>query len=190
MMRLLLEVQLRLSGPLAVGTVLVGLAATGAPGADDGADCVPRLMAERLSLMPAVAHYKWSHDLPIEDPKREAEILDGLAARDDLGGLGPAFLRAFFRAQIEAAKDIQRRRFDEFAADPPPADGAFDLETQLRPVLDRLTTELIACLAEWLEPLRQGNLAEQLEIIPQAMVDDLPAWQIAVAPLVALQPSP
>jgi chorismate mutase len=152
----------------------------------DGIDCLPRLMAERLTVMPDVAAYKWTHGLPIEDLSREAEILDRLAARDDLRGLSPDVVRAFFRAQIEAAKTIQRGLFEDWSRTPPALDAEGpDLARELRPSLDRLTEALIACLASASPELGSKASRTTLEAVPPQLADRADAWAIAVAPLLS-----
>ncbi|MDA0273382.1 MAG: chorismate mutase, partial [Proteobacteria bacterium] len=64
-----------------------------------------RLINERLSLMEQVAAHKWINAQPIAAPEREAfviskEVDDGLQY-----GITTDSSRAFFEAQIEAAKD-------------------------------------------------------------------------------------
>ncbi len=96
---------------------------------------------ERLSLMPAVAAHKRAKGLPIEVPAREARVVEAalasVARAADAAGIAAppaAPVRALFRAQIEAAKDIQRRGAGPESAAPPP----FDLDGELRPALIRL----------------------------------------------------
>lgn len=106
---------------------------------------LPALLAavdERLSLMALVAETKRARGLPTEVPEREARVLDATvaavaAAARDAGVAPPASraVRAFARAQIEAAKTLQRRV--------PVAPGLFagaiwDLDRDLRPALLRI----------------------------------------------------
>src|SRR3954451_5733476 len=66
------------------------------------------LMRDRLEVMHDVVRWKWGAGSPIEDPAREAALLDDLAERGKVLGLTPGATRAFFAAQIEAAKLVQR----------------------------------------------------------------------------------
>lgn len=110
---------------------------------------------ERLALMPLVAAAKRATGAPVEDAAREARVLDAgvasvaRAARER--GIAPppeATTRAFFRAQIERAKDVQRRALaaaaegDEAGAAPP------DLEDALRPALLRIGDRIAFLLVE------------------------------------------
>jgi len=110
---------------------------------------------ERLSLMPDVARFKQANGLAIEVPEREVQVLDAAwrtieAVAKEGGRPAPAqaAVEAFYRAQIDAAKSIQRRVLAEddlsiqrrvladddlqAAATPP------DLDTELRPALIRI----------------------------------------------------
>jgi cyclohexadienyl dehydratase len=98
---------------------------------------------ERLSLMPLIAFVKRETGVPLEVPEREEVVLDSateavLAAAASLDVRPPSALhvRAFFRAQIDAAKEIQRRSVEDrtYRADPPLP----DLDATLRPALLRI----------------------------------------------------
>jgi cyclohexadienyl dehydratase len=119
---------------------------------------LPALLAaldERLSLMPLVAETKRARGLPVEVPEREARVLEltvravGRAARE--AGVEPPpaeAVRAFTRAQMEAAKALQR----SVPVAPGLFAGAvFDLDRDLRPALLRIGGK-IARLAVVLPP--------------------------------------
>ncbi len=108
---------------------------------------------ERLALMPLVAEAKRASGGPIEVPEREARVLDAAvdavraaaqrtqsAARPG-SAPAPEAVRALFRAQIEAAKSIQRR---VLAGPPAAAEAAPDLDTALRPALIRIGDRIAA----------------------------------------------
>ncbi|MCE8028171.1 gamma subclass chorismate mutase AroQ [Halomonas daqingensis] len=107
------------------------------------------LIDERLDVAPLVAQSKWNSGAPIEAPEREAQILDQVAEDAEAAGVDDAFARRFFDKQFEASKQIQRRLHHQWLqegrspfADPP------DLAEEVRPVLDRLTPQLIEALAD------------------------------------------
>lgn len=113
---------------------------------------------ERLSLMPWVAEAKRAGGGPIEVPSVEARVLEEAiirfrAAREENPGpvkRNESRVLDFYRAQIEAAKSIQRQTLSAPSAqgnEPIP-----DLATALRPALlrinDRIATLLVALPAE------------------------------------------
>src|SRR5690606_5427783 len=61
-------------------------------------------------------------------------------------GFTPGSSRAFFEAQIEAAKTVQRHWFERWeAGEAPPEPG--DLNTRIRPELSRLGRDIVAAMA-------------------------------------------
>ncbi|KAA0011916.1 gamma subclass chorismate mutase AroQ [Billgrantia pellis] len=107
------------------------------------------LIEERLDVAPVVAQAKWNSGASIEAPEREARILDQVTAQAGEAGVEEDFARRFFEKQFEASKQVQRRLHHQWLqegrspfADPP------DLAEDVRPVLDRLTPQLIEALAD------------------------------------------
>ena len=116
---------------------------------------------ERLSLMPAVADAKRTLGLPIEDRPREQVVIEAgwrnLAEKARQRGQAPperASVEALFRAQIEAAKWIQRKRAVRAVASARAATGEASGEASAS---DRARAE--AMLRETLRPalIRLGN---------------------------------
>jgi chorismate mutase len=107
------------------------------------------LFAERLLLADKVAAAKYGTDLPIDDPARERQILDDVAARAAGLGLDPDSVTAVFRDQIEANKLVQRGLYTRWDAHPDerPTERP-DLAKEVRPALDLITTRLLAALQE------------------------------------------
>lgn len=113
----------------------------------DRADRLVRLVERRLELSVEVARSKWNSGRPIDDPQRERELLDRLVAVRP-PGLDEERVRAFFGAQIEASKQVQRALHEQWrAADQPPFADAPDL-ARLRPELDQVSLDLLRSLAE------------------------------------------
>jgi cyclohexadienyl dehydratase len=99
------------------------------------------LVGRRLALMPLVASAKRARNLPIDAPARESVVEERLLTEARAAGLCPEPYRELVRAQIEAAKAVQRAtkaKDDRSSAAPP-----FDLEGDLRPAIDRLDTALL-----------------------------------------------
>jgi chorismate mutase-like protein len=97
------------------------------------------LVARRLALMPLVAAAKRARGLPIDAPAREAEVERRLLAGAREAGLSEQPYLELVRAQIDAAKAIQRA---VFAAPAKAATPQCDLDTELRPAIDRIDLEL------------------------------------------------
>jgi chorismate mutase-like protein len=146
----------------------------GAPEPRDELDHLIDLLARRLQLMPHVAAWKRASGAPLEDPPREARVLE--RAEEGAAGLGldAAAGRALFAVQIELAKAVQAR-----APAGVPAD--LDLATELRPELDRLGARILEAAARaapvsasslegarfapvepWLEPAELERLRQAL----------------------------
>lgn len=121
------------------------------------------LMRDRLLLMHDVARWKWTHDLPIEDPRREAELLARLANEGEQLGLPPERTRRFFLAQIKAGKLVQQADFDAWrAAGQGPFADVADLATVQRPRIDKVSGELLTALAAAQPSLDRRNVQEWL----------------------------
>ncbi|MFJ8929105.1 chorismate mutase [Streptomyces sp. NPDC102364] len=108
---------------------------------------VTSLATERLALADKVAAAKYGTDAPIDDPAREQQILDDVAKRSADLGIDPAFAQSVFRDQIEANKVVQRGLYARWDAHPEqrPTERP-DLATEVRPQLDRITTQLLDAL--------------------------------------------
>jgi cyclohexadienyl dehydratase len=111
-------------------------------------DALLAATAERLALMPWVAAAKQRAGQPIDVPAQEARVLEAAraevrAAATTAGLHSPADLAitAFFQAQIDAAKAVQRRAPTVAAAAPVPS-----LDEELRPALARISARMSALL--------------------------------------------
>ncbi len=121
------------------------------------------LMRQRLLLMHEVARWKWNTSKPIADPAREQAFLDQVAQNGSKYDLDPAHVRAFFTAQIEAAKLLQQADFRAWqVAGQGPFPQALDLTSVLRPRIDELSSALLAALAEARPLLGQDHMRESL----------------------------
>lgn len=105
------------------------------------------LANERLALMPGVAAWKWQHHVPVSDPARERLVVaSAVRAGAPLGLAAPA-LERLFALQIELARAEEagleqrwRERGFGFTGRVP------SLAQEVRPHLDRLTSELLRAL--------------------------------------------
>jgi len=138
---------------------------------------------ERLALMPEVASYKFVNDLPVDAPDRERELLARVAAEAVRRGLHGASVAALFRAQIDVAKRIQRKRIaswreqqDTFV--PAPADLALQIRPRIDAIGERILLELEA-LAE-VPPCQTGCAAATLAPLYLTQPDLSASWRRAV----------
>ena len=152
-----------------------------------GIESLRALIDARLLLAPDVAQFKWNHHLPIEDTRREAEIIAALGQQANALGVPQAWAEGFFRAQIEASKTAQNELFqgwDVFKRGEFP--DAPDLATVTRPKLDKLTVQLLQALAEdWpvlSDPKRRDDV---LRAMHPMQAEELSAKAVAeaIAPL-------
>lgn len=96
-------------------------------------------LARRMALMPAVGSWKRTHDMPIEDRKREKDVLARAALTAREAGLDIGSFSEVFLLQIDLAKRVeQRSEMDE---------PALDLEREIRPMLGRIGDRIVASLA-------------------------------------------
>jgi chorismate mutase len=105
------------------------------------------LLAERLLIADMAASAKYGTERPIDDVAREQKILDAVAARAANLGLSPDLTVAIFHDQIEANKLVQRGlyvRWNAHSAERPTRQP--DLDKEVRPILDRITTQLLETL--------------------------------------------
>lgn len=105
------------------------------------------LIARRLSLMEPVAAWKWLHARPVEDLAREELVLAKATEAAVGAGLAPDGARAFFAAQIGAAKDIQSCWIARWHGGAAPApESAPDLAEEIRPQLIEIGAALLAAI--------------------------------------------
>jgi chorismate mutase len=140
---------------LVLGGSSVASAAPSAPVAtpDQAADGIRRtgslvpltdLAVQRILLSDKVAAAKFGTGRPIDDPVRERQVLDQVTTLSTGMGLDPAAGTRFFRDQIDASKIVQHGLYALWTTHPKlrPADRP-DLTTEVRPQLDKITTEVL-----------------------------------------------
>jgi chorismate mutase len=100
----------------------------------------------RLAIAHDVARFKWAQHKPVDDPAREAALLDDVRTKATQRRVDPELAAAFFRAQMEAGKTLQRRDLARWESTPPagePTDLAV-LRTRLDALSDALLDDLAA----------------------------------------------
>ncbi|MEK2478873.1 MULTISPECIES: chorismate mutase [Streptomyces] len=105
------------------------------------------LSAERLATADLVAAAKWGTGGPIDDPAREREVLDAVAALARRLGADPAATVRIFRDQIEASKVVQRGLHRRWTADPAQAPTTRPDLARIRTEINRINGELVRAIA-------------------------------------------
>jgi hypothetical protein len=103
--------------------------------------------------MPEVAEAKRAAGLPVDVPAREGEIYERAREAAERDGLAVEPYLVLVRAQVEAAKAIQRAVLaqplpDVTLGEDAATQGRARLDRQLRPAIDRLDVSLRRALAE------------------------------------------
>jgi chorismate mutase len=107
-----------------------------------------RLARIRLDLAKDVALAKLYSRGPIEDLKREAEVVEKVKQEAQRMGVDPEVAATFFRAQIEASKEAQRAWQAKWAREGAPFAPRPDLAKSVRPKLDELTPQILRALKD------------------------------------------
>ncbi|WP_103353294.1 chorismate mutase [Amycolatopsis sp. CA-128772] len=128
------------------------------------------LAAQRVAIADQVAAAKYGTPSPIDDPAREQQIYDSVAARAPGLGLAPAAAVRFFRAQIEANKLVQRGLYARWDAHPGQAPTTRPDLARIRPVIDRLNTDLLTELAST-TPVRAARTCPIRRLLTADVVD-------------------
>jgi chorismate mutase len=143
--------------------VLLG-ACTLHPAQTDPLESLLALIEQRLAISKDVARSKWNSGAPVEDLPRERAIVESIRKQAPDYGLDPTATAAFFQAQIEASKIVQRTRLAAWrAAALPQFANAPDLQRDIRPQLDRLTVDLLNALARAQTALQSPAAAARLK---------------------------
>ena len=114
---------------------------------------------ERLGYMEDVALFKAQNQIPVEDIEREKTVLSDAKKLAVSHGLDPNSMERFFIAQIDAAKAIQYRYKAEALTRAIPT-RSINLQSELRPALDRLGSDIVTLFAAHLQsryPIEEEN---------------------------------
>ncbi|HEU4429027.1 MAG TPA: transporter substrate-binding domain-containing protein [Myxococcota bacterium] len=134
-------------------------------------------LAERFALMPEVAEAKRASGAPVLAPEREAALLatavvaaQDAARRERIPAPEKAALEAFFAALFAASREVQHAALAAASTDP--SAPVYDLDTELRPALTRITERIAALLPRLPARLSESAVAEDLA----ARCTDLPGF--------------
>lgn len=107
-------------------------------------------IGERLGYMEDVALFKAQNKIPVEDIEREQLVVSNAKELATSHGLDSDSMERFFLAQINAAKAIQYRYRAELLTSRMPA-RSVDLQSEIRPALDRLGSNIVMLFATLLQ---------------------------------------
>lgn len=89
-----------------------------------------------------------------EDKLREQQILEDLAKKANQDGLNEKWLTAFFQAQMDASKEMQKRDFAMWQKEEVlELEQAFSLKEDLRSCIDQLNQEMMILLSKFYKNL-------------------------------------
>ncbi|WP_160166372.1 gamma subclass chorismate mutase AroQ [Calothrix sp. PCC 7507] len=155
-------------------------------------DRLLKLIQQRSLIAHDVARWKWNQKRPIEDPKREQELLSKVRQQAKTYSLEPTTVAAFFQAQIEAGKLIQKADFQNWQKqDIKSFPNVPDLNQILRPSLDKLNIEFFSALADLTPVLGCPQIREIIQSRSQVIIKgegiDQKVQSLAIAPLLKFQ---
>ncbi|MBP2472259.1 chorismate mutase [Crossiella equi] len=141
--------------PIRLAAVLTALAAAlvTAPAASASPTSLWQLTdlaAQRIQIADRVAAAKYGTTAPIDDPVREKQIYDSVAAQAPGLRLTPEDAVRFFRAQIESNKVVQRGLYAHWDANPSEAPTTRPDLAQIRPKIDKINAGMLTELSETL----------------------------------------
>ncbi|MEH1831112.1 MAG: gamma subclass chorismate mutase AroQ [Nostoc sp.] len=151
-------------------------------------DKLLKLIQQRLIIAHDVARWKWNHKRPIEDLKREQELLLKVKQQATTHSLEPDRVAGFFKAQIEAGKLIQTVDFQNWQKQGIKSfPNVPDLNQTLRPSLDKLNTELVFALTELTPVLGCPQIWQLIQSRSQVIIQgdgiDQRVQNLAISPL-------
>lgn len=158
--------------------------AKGPAEAQQAIDQLLELMQQRLELMHEVARWKWNTGKAIADPERERAFLKEIVKEGAAHQLDPDWTRAFFAAQIEAAKRLQQADFKRWqAANQGPFAQVADLAQTLRPRIDVLSRDLVRALAKARPFLQDDEIRRSIPARARDILRDAEVRTLALEPL-------
>jgi chorismate mutase len=132
------------------------------------------LMNQRLGYMRDVAVHKAKQNIPVEDRAREQAVLNRSIEKARQQGLDAGSVKAFFVAQINVAKGIQRRYHQQWALEQDHVGFPLpDLNGSIRPALNKLGEEIIEALPAYLNRYGLTPESKRQEFYQSMTVDRL-----------------
>jgi cyclohexadienyl dehydratase len=150
------------------------------------------LVQKRLSLMQAVAAWKYANDAPVTDAAREQRVLDASVAEAQRLGIEPSSARELFALQIRIASDVQEHFIATWRKQGGNGERVRDLNQELRPELDRIGAQLLQAIYLALPELARADFVQQYKsfaaVIDVASIDAADREQLLGA-LARLKPT-
>lgn len=155
-------------------------------------DNLLKLIQQRLIIAHDVARWKWNNQRPIEDLKREQELLLKVRQQATSQNLDPDTVAAFFQAQIEAGKLIQKADFQKWQQQGIKSfSNVPDLTQTIRPSLDKLNVEFLLALTELTPVLGCTEIRELIQSRSQVIIQgdgiDKQVQNLSISPLLQLK---
>jgi cyclohexadienyl dehydratase len=135
------------------------------------------LVQTRLSLMRAVAAWKYANSAPVTDAAREKRVLDASVAEAQRLGIEPASARDLFALQINIASDVQEHFMATWRKQGGNAERVRNLNQELRPELDRIGAQLLQAVYLALPELSRADFLPHYKTF--ATVIDMPGIDAA-----------
>jgi chorismate mutase len=123
-----------------------------------------------LQIADPVAASKFRTGDPIDDPLREQQILDAIAAEAVAKHIDPDDVRSLFRDQIDATSAIEHIRFARWKLDPRNAPVAAPGLEECRVAIDTLNQVMLNEIALQWDPLRSPHCAADLNAAKEAVI--------------------
>lgn len=135
---------------LAITVAALAVAGTPVAGADVLSPLHPLVdaAAQRLLTAEPVAASKYLTGGAIEDPQREQQVLDTVAAAAQAQGADPAFVRDVFRDQIDATVSLQYSIFGDWKVDPAAVPATAPDLAATRVTIDGLNQTMVSEIAQ------------------------------------------
>lgn len=124
-------------------------------------DRIADLSRERRELMRDIAAWKWVRQRAVSDPEREAQVRHSVREQARVLGIEPEAAVAFFELQMHWARQQQSLAFAEWQRTRAQVTPRRDLNTELRPALDRIGDELMQALYVSLPELQAPDFRQR-----------------------------
>jgi chorismate mutase len=134
--------------------------------------------AQRLLTADPVAASKYKTGGPVDDPRREHQVLDSVALAAAAKNIDTGYVRDIFRDQIDATNAIQHARFAEWKLAPDSAPTTAPDLSAVRGIIDRLDQIMVNEIATRWDTLHSPTCGDDLNraiaaVVTARKLDDL-----------------